>query len=168
MWGGLKGAVPILLATLALLAGIDGATRLYEIVFVIVAFSVVVQGISIPFVAARLGVPIRDVEPEPWDISIRLRNEPRGARRFVVEAGSRADGETIRDLPIGERTWISLVIRDGEPRQARGSHAFAPGDEVLVLTETSDAPALRRLFETPDTSQDGVLPAPEPQSGSLE
>jgi cell volume regulation protein A len=50
MWGGLKGAVPILLATLALLSGVDGATRLYGIVFVVVAFSVVVQGTSIPFV----------------------------------------------------------------------------------------------------------------------
>jgi cell volume regulation protein A len=59
IWGGLKGAVPILLATLALLAGVDGAARLYGIVFVIVAFSVVVQGTSIPFVAARLGVPMR-------------------------------------------------------------------------------------------------------------
>jgi potassium/hydrogen antiporter len=168
MWGGLKGAVPILLATLALLAGVDGATRLYGIVFVVVAFSVVVQGTSIPFVAARLGVPIRAIEPEPWNISIRLRNEPRGARRFVVAPGSRADGTTIRDLPIGDRTWISLVIRDGEPRQARGSHAFEPGDEVLVLTETSDASALRRLFETPDAARDSLQPAPQPQSGSLE
>ena len=71
--------VPILLATLALLAGVEGATRLYVIVCVVVAFSVVVQGTSIPFVAATLGVPIRTVEPEPWNISIRLRNEPRGA-----------------------------------------------------------------------------------------
>jgi cell volume regulation protein A len=58
MWGGLKGAVPILLTTLAILAEVDDARRLYGIVFVVVAFSVVVQGTSLPLIAGRLGVPI--------------------------------------------------------------------------------------------------------------
>jgi potassium/hydrogen antiporter len=58
-WGGLRGAVPILLAAFALLAEVDDARRIYEIVFVVVTFSVVVQGASIPFVASRLGVRMR-------------------------------------------------------------------------------------------------------------
>jgi cell volume regulation protein A len=58
MWGGLKGAVPILLTTLAILAEVADARRLYGIVFVVVAFSVVVQGTSLPLIAGRLGVPI--------------------------------------------------------------------------------------------------------------
>jgi potassium/hydrogen antiporter len=58
MWSGLKGAVPILLAAFALLEGVDGAERIYGIVFVLVAFSVLVQGATIPFAAARLGVPM--------------------------------------------------------------------------------------------------------------
>ncbi len=147
MWGGLKGAVPILLAALALVAGVDDASRLYAIVFIVVAFSVLVQGTSIPFVAAKTGVPLRLVEPEPWSISIGLRSEPRGVRRFVVARGSRADGSSIRDLPIGDRNWISLVIRDGEARQARGSYVFEPGDEVLVMTHLDDRSPLTRLFE---------------------
>jgi potassium/hydrogen antiporter len=60
-WSGLKGAVPILLAAFAILAEVDDARRLYEIVFFVVAFSVVVQGASVPFVARRLGVPMRSV-----------------------------------------------------------------------------------------------------------
>ena len=147
MWGGLKGAVPILLATLALLQGVDDAARIYDIVFVVVAFSVIVQGTSIPWVAARLGVPMRVVEPEPWDVSVRLRAEPRGVRRYVVASGSRAEGEAIRDLPLGEHTWVSLVVRDGEALQPRGSHVLEPGDEVLLLSESHDIGALRRVFE---------------------
>jgi potassium/hydrogen antiporter len=58
MWSGLKGAVPILLASFALLGGVEDANRIYGIVFVVVAFSVVLQGASIPFVAARLGIPM--------------------------------------------------------------------------------------------------------------
>jgi cell volume regulation protein A len=60
-WGGLKGAVPILLAAFAVLEGASGADRIYGIVFVVVAFSVLVQGGSLPFVAARLGIPMRTV-----------------------------------------------------------------------------------------------------------
>jgi potassium/hydrogen antiporter len=60
-WGGLKGAVPILLAAFAILAEVDDAQRIYEIVFVVVGFSVVVQGASVPYAASRLGVPMRVV-----------------------------------------------------------------------------------------------------------
>ena len=58
-WSGLKGAVPILLASFAIIEGADDARRIYEIVFVVVLFSVLVQGSSVPFVARRLGVPMR-------------------------------------------------------------------------------------------------------------
>ena len=58
MWSGLKGAVPILLAALALIAGVDDGKEIYGIVFVVVLFSVVVQGTLVPVVAERLGVPM--------------------------------------------------------------------------------------------------------------
>ena len=59
MWSGLKGAVPILLASFTLLDHVPGAARIYGIVFVVVAFSVIVQGGTVPFAARRLGVPMR-------------------------------------------------------------------------------------------------------------
>jgi len=59
MWGGLKGAVPILLAAFALEAGATGASEVYGTVFVAVAVSVVVQGGTVPAVARRLGIPMR-------------------------------------------------------------------------------------------------------------
>lgn len=65
MWGGLKGAVPIFLAAFAILAGVEQANEIYGIVFIVVAFSVVVQGSSIPRVAALLNVPMRRVPQEP-------------------------------------------------------------------------------------------------------
>ena len=57
-WSGLKGAVPILLAALAVLGEVDEAGRLYGIVFVVVLFSVVIQGTLVPLAAERLGVPM--------------------------------------------------------------------------------------------------------------
>lgn len=58
MWSGLKGAVPILLAALALIGGVDDGPEIYGIVFVVVLVSVLVQGTLVPVVAARLGVPM--------------------------------------------------------------------------------------------------------------
>jgi cell volume regulation protein A len=63
IWGGLKGAVPILLAAFALQRGIDGAQRIYELVFVVVLASVLVQGTTIPLAARRLGVRMRRIAP---------------------------------------------------------------------------------------------------------
>jgi potassium/hydrogen antiporter len=59
IWSGLRGAVPILLAAFAVLAAVEDADRVYDIVYVVVAFSVIVQGSSIPFVARRLGIRMR-------------------------------------------------------------------------------------------------------------
>jgi cell volume regulation protein A len=64
-WGGLKGAVPILLAAFALAAHVRDAPRLYELVFVIVLASVVVQGGTIPAAARLLGIEMRTVLPTP-------------------------------------------------------------------------------------------------------
>jgi Trk K+ transport system NAD-binding subunit len=68
-------------------------------------------------------------------------------QRYVIARDSRAAGKAIADLPIGEETWLSLVLREGEATQARGSTVLEPGDEVLVLGEVADAHALRDLFE---------------------
>jgi potassium/hydrogen antiporter len=65
IWGGLKGAVPILLATFAVANHVSGAQRIYELVFVVVLASVVVQGGTIPFAARRFGIPMRRIGPTP-------------------------------------------------------------------------------------------------------
>jgi potassium/hydrogen antiporter len=63
LWSGLKGAVPILLASLAVVAQTEYAEQIYGIVFVVVLFSVVVQGSLVPTVARRLGVPLEETAP---------------------------------------------------------------------------------------------------------
>lgn len=146
-WGGLKGAVPILLAAFAVLAAVDQADRIYGIVFVVVAFSVLVQGSSLPHAAARLGIPMEAHPLEPWDVSIRLQREPEDLRRYVVASGSRAEGTPVRDLPLGPNAWVAFVVHEGGAVQARGSYTFGAGDEVLVIADAEDEPVVRALFE---------------------
>jgi cell volume regulation protein A len=136
LWAGLKGAVPVLLGTFILTADVPDPTRLYGIVVVVVAFSVIVQGGLVPAVADRVGVETRAVEPHPWSSGLRLRAEPEGQHRYVIEAGAPADGTTVRDLPIGEDVWLSLVSRDGELLQVRGDTVLRAGDEILALGDT--------------------------------
>jgi len=138
-WAGMRGAVPILLAAFTLLEGVDHANRIYGIVFVVVMFSVVVQGSLVPTVAGRVGLQMRQIHQEPWDLSVRLRDEPQEVGRYVVAAGSPADGVALRDLVLGERAWISLIMRDGAARQARGDSVLRAGDEVLVLGTSAHA-----------------------------
>ena len=76
LWTGLKGAVPVLLGTFIVGSGVAGASRGYEIIFVVVAFSVVVQGGFVPSIAQRLNVPLRTHRPRTVEPGRAL---PRGA-----------------------------------------------------------------------------------------
>ena len=153
-WGGLKGAVPILLAAFALVGDVPDAPAIYNIVFVVVALSVLVQGSTIPWVAHRLGVPMRVVEPEPWDVSIRLR-EPGQIQRYTVGPRSRVLGSAIRDLPA-RRARLGLVRRPGRhgttgarlarvPRGRRGPRARRPRRRARAAATVRRARRRHRL-----------------------
>lgn len=146
-WAGLKGAVPILLAAFAVLGGVTGADRVYGIVFVVVLVSVVGQGTLVPLVARVLDIPMHERPSLPWEFAVGLEEEPHGAREFTVAQGSRAEGHEIRELPLGEHAWITLIVRDGTAMQPNGSLRLSAGDRVLLLTEPGDEPALSQLFE---------------------
>jgi cell volume regulation protein A len=147
LWTGLKGAVPILLGLFILQAGLPGARRAYEIIFVVVAFSVIVQGGLVPTLARRLRIPLRVVEPEPWSLGVRFQEEPEGLHRYQVRAGSAADGMSVDDLPCGEDVWISFVIRGGRLMPVRGDTRMRAEDEVLVLATGN--PDLDAVFTRP-------------------
>lgn len=144
LWTGLKGAVPILLGIFILQSGLPGVRRTYEIIFVVVAFSVVAQGGLVPALARRLRIPLRVVEPEPWSLGVRFQEEPEGLHRYQVRAGSPADGISVEELPCGEDVWVSFVIRGGRLVPVRAGTQMRAGDEVLVLA--SDTPDLDAVF----------------------
>src|SRR5215470_1091965 len=153
LWTGLKGAVPILLGMTIVESGTAGAAKAYEVIFVIVGFSVTVQGGLVPTLAHRLGIPLHTVEPEPWSLGVRFSEEPEGLHRYHVAAGSPADGSAIGELPCGEDVWVSLVIRDGSLVTVGGDTMLRAGDEVLVLTDPDNAQVLDRLFTQPRVAE---------------
>lgn len=138
LWAGLKGAVPILLGTYILTGAVPDRARLYSVIFVVVAFSVLIQGGLLPTLAARLRVPMRIVEPEPWSLGVRLRHEPQNVRRVVVASGTPADGHRIDELELGQGVWISIALRGGRLMDLGGQTVLRAGDEVLLLTDPDD------------------------------
>ena len=135
VWGGLKGAVPILLGALAVLGAVDDAGRIYGIIVVVVLFSVVVQGASIGIVADRLRVPFRKVD---YDLSEVVE--------FVVRDDAFASGRRLRELPLGERAWVGVLVRGGRPVSFGQDTLLEPDDRVHVYCQPEDAAALGRIF----------------------
>jgi cell volume regulation protein A len=141
LFAGLKGAVPLLLGSF--LRELGAGERLYGIVVVAVVVSVALQGSLVPVVAERLGVRMRRVDPEPFSLGVRVRDEPQGVHRVTVEAGAVADGKRIADVPgLAEGTWISLVLRDGTLLPVRGDTVLQPDDDVLLLVDEEQDPAV--------------------------
>ena len=149
LWAGLKGAVPILLGAYIVQDEVPGADRLYEIIFVVVAFSVIVQGGTVPWLLRRLKIPLRTIEPEPWSLGIRFQHEPEGLHRFIVAPGAAADATPVGDLLVTEDAWISLLIRDGRLVPVRSDTILRAGDEAVVLSTDPDAAGLTALFAAP-------------------
>ena len=149
LWAGLKGAVPVLLGTYILTSKAGHQIEAYDIVFVVVLFSVLVQGGLVPLVAKRLKLPMRMRRPEPWSLGLRFRDEPHGVHRFTVTPGAAADGASIEALSLGENVWVSLVERDGGLVQVRGGTQLKAGDGVVVLAEGQDVALVRRMFTSP-------------------
>jgi cell volume regulation protein A len=134
-WAGLKGAVPILLGALAILADVDAAPQLYGIVFIVVLFSVIVQGASVPAVADRLHVPFRRIDHDLAEVL-----------EFVVRDDAFASGRRLADLPLGERAWVGVLIREGRPHVIADDVVLRAGDHVHVYCQPDDVPALERIF----------------------
>jgi len=153
LFAGLKGAVPILLGSLLLAANVPGAHRLYGIVIVVVAFSVLVQGSLVPAAARALHLPMSLVQPQPWSLGVRLAEEPEGVLRLTVAVGSRAEGLTVdemadaaTDLGDSGDVWVNMVVRGGALVSVRGDTVLKAGDEVLVSADEQWHPRLESMF----------------------
>ncbi|MCA1683321.1 MAG: cation:proton antiporter, partial [Actinobacteria bacterium] len=111
-FSGLKGAVPILLGAFAVLGDVPDATRIYDVVFVVVLGSVVLQGTAVGAAAVRLGIPTHLHPALPWELRVGLAEPPEERVELTVEAQSWADGRQLQDLPLGNTAWVALIVRD--------------------------------------------------------
>jgi len=147
-WVGLKGAVPITLATFPLMAGVPGSEVLFNAVFFVVLVSAVTQGWSLPVVARwlKLGRPADPSPPLSVEINA-LRHVDGEIVDYTVAPSARVAGQVLRDLALPDGVAVTLVVRGGEVIMPRGATALRPGDHVFVALRTRLKPLVDRLFD---------------------
>src|SRR5215813_501598 len=147
-WVGLRGAVPIVLATFPLLAGMPRAEIIFDLVFFIVLTSILLQGTSLPLIARWLGVeaPIHDEPKSP------LTLEPdAGLQSELVDIeippGSPVEGKPIVGAGIPKGALIVLINRANEFLVPNGGTVLQSGDRVLVLADKDDLAQTQSVIE---------------------
>lgn len=138
-WAGLRGAVPIILATIPLTEGVARSQELFNLVFFVVLLSVALQGSSLGWVAKKLGVLSERDE---------AATAPEG-NVFEVEivAGSLAAGRQVVELSLPTTALLLLHRRGKKESLPKGSTHLLPGDKLMLATRKDDVEELRGVFE---------------------
>ncbi|MBW0118967.1 potassium/proton antiporter [Pseudonocardia abyssalis] len=132
-WSGLRGAVPIVLALIALTEGAPGAEMLVDVVFVLVVVLTLLQGTTLPAVARLLGVT-QTVETQDIEVDAAPLDEL-GADLIQVRVpvGSRLRGVYLSELRLPTGAVVSLVVRDGQAFTPNGETRLRERDQLLVI-----------------------------------
>ncbi|HEY3440383.1 MAG TPA: potassium/proton antiporter [Paludibaculum sp.] len=147
-WVGLRGAVPIILATFPQIAGLPNARLFFDVVFFIVLTSVLVQGTTLAAVGRWLDVNL----PGPARREPAMDFLPGGSAssdmiELIVAAESAVAGRQIVDLGLPHSALIVLLTRGESYVAPRGSTVLEANDVLMVLAEKSEQPQARALIE---------------------
>ncbi len=145
-WAGLRGAVPIVVATYPLIAGVSEARTIFNLVFFVVFISVLLQGATIPIVSKWLNVASPIVKsfqyPIEYNPMTNLRSE---LVEVPVPAQSAVIGQSLVDLALPAGALIVLIRRGDDVLVPRGSTQIESADTLLVLAERDALGRVRRI-----------------------
>jgi cell volume regulation protein A len=147
-WAGLRGAVPIVLATYPLLAGVSGAQTIFNMVFFAVVVSVLLQGISIAWVARLLGV--NDPRPHTPDAHTFVPDVQLSSQMVeaIVPPASPLVGRALIDLGLPPGVLFVQIRREGGVLVPDGATVVESDDHLLILVTPDAQHALDALRET--------------------
>ncbi|MFC7596314.1 potassium/proton antiporter [Terrabacter sp. GCM10028922] len=136
-WAGLRGAVPVVLATVPLVTGTPGAEGIFDLVFMLVVVFTIVQAPTLPWVAKRLGLTEQvhsvDVDLE----STSLLEIGADVLQVSVGAESRLHGVAVFELRLPRGANVTLIVRGGEGFVPEPHTTIRHGDRLLVVTTSS-------------------------------
>lgn len=150
-WVGLRGAVPIVLATIPVIARVPGAERAFDVVFVIVVANALLQGTTVPWLARKLGLESADPPAPPAMLEIEgpMPFET-GIHSFHIEEDLPVCGQPLSEIPFPSTSSAMLIIRDRLLLAPRGDTVLQPGDHVYLLVDHGDTAYLQLLFGRPE------------------
>ena len=149
-WVGLRGSVPIILATFPLMAGIPQADTMFNVVFFVVVASVFIQGTSIPFVARLLKLEAPPEQRRSYPLEFEKTDAiDADMKDVIVPYDSSAVGRTVAELGVPEKLLIVLISRAGSFIIPSGSTVVEGGDVLLVLANADDYAVLHERLSQP-------------------
>lgn len=146
-WVGLRGAVPIILATFPVLRGAPGALEVFNVVFFVVLVNALLPGATVRRVARWLKLE-REQPPTPnAAIEINSMQPLKGeVLRFYIDPSLAVSGASLSQIHFPEGAGAVLVVRGDELLAARGGTTLQPGDHVYVFCRPEDRPYMELLF----------------------
>ncbi len=134
-WVGLRGAAPIIFATYPVVAGVPGASQIFNIVFFVTLLSLVLQGTSVIASARKLSL-IDESPAADDDFGVELDDEhPTSLRTLVLTERDLENGNTLRDIALPEGGLVMMIRRDGRFIVPNGKRRLLAGDNLLIITE---------------------------------
>ncbi len=146
-WVGLRGAVPIVLATYPLLLGVPGGDRLFDLVFFVVVVSVALQASTVR--AATRVVGLEAPAPPQPEASLEITSMRQLDARvgcYHVDARAAVAGAALAEIPFPDEAAVMMVVRGKRVLPARGALRFEPGDHVYVFCRPEDEVAIALWF----------------------
>jgi potassium/hydrogen antiporter len=133
-WAGLRGAIPIVLATIPLAVAVPGAETVFDVVLVFVIVFTGVQGPTLGFVARRLGL-VDDATAQDVEVEVApLDKISADLLQVRIPEKSRLVGVEVGELRLPKDTVVSLIIREDRPFFPEGRERIQAGDELLIVT----------------------------------
>lgn len=133
-WAGLRGAVPIVLATFPVIEGVDGSREIFNIVFFVVLVTTVLQGSTFEALAHRLGVTTTEPAiPPPLADTAAIRRLGGEILSFPVRQSDAIVGIAVRELGLPRDAVVNVIVRDDQAIPPRGSTRVLVGDQLHVL-----------------------------------
>lgn len=146
-WVGLKGAVPIILATFPLLFGVAEGRLLFDVVFFVVIVSATLQGWTLPWVARRLG--LEEHAPEVPAVSLELsglHDVHADVVDYAIVPSCPLVGRSLHTLGMPDGAVVAMISRNSTLVPPRGSTVLQPNDHVFVLLREDAREAVDRMF----------------------
>lgn len=135
-WVGLRGAVPIIFATYPVLAGIEHADMMFNIVFVVTIVSLITQGTTVSWMARILGLATEEKTPA---FGIDLPEKIKSALSEIeVQPVLLAQGDRLRDLILPDNTLVVMVKRGENYFVPKGATKLDLGDKLLVISDNDE------------------------------
>ncbi|MGH2923517.1 MAG: potassium/proton antiporter [Solirubrobacterales bacterium] len=146
-WAGLRGAIPIWLATFPVIAGVEGSSEIFNIVFFVVLTSTLIQGTTFEPLARRLKLTTTEPAlPRPLVESGTIRRLGGDVFAYRVEPDAAIVGRPVRDLGLPRQGLVNVIVRGEEAIPPRGSTAIEAGDELHILVRADARSEVEELM----------------------